>query len=70
MGDNIKMDFQEVGWGGCRLYQLARDERPMVGLVRSGSIKLAQFLEKKLTKLLRPRVSYVGSDVLFVPLTV
>jgi len=44
--DNIKMDLQEVGWGGMDWIDLAQNrDRCKRGNERSGSIKCGEFLE-------------------------
>jgi hypothetical protein len=48
--DNIKMDFQEVGWGGKDWIELDQDKdrwRALVNAVMklSGSIKCGEFLD-------------------------
>jgi hypothetical protein len=44
--DNIKMDLQEVGWGGLNWIDLAQDrERCKWGNKLSGSIKCKVFID-------------------------
>jgi hypothetical protein len=50
MGDNIKMDLREIGWGGMNWIDLAQDtdqRRVLVNTVNelSGSITCCEILE-------------------------
>jgi len=50
MGDNIKMDLQEVGWGGMEWIAVAHDRDRWLGSRNCGnetssSIKFREFLD-------------------------
>jgi len=46
MGDNIKMDFQEVGYGGMERVDLAYDRNSCWAAIVNAVMKCGEFIDK------------------------